>query len=449
MNVQTSGGQSYSHVRNAEARVSYIKTLSLSVFLLMGASVFQFYPMLNIAREVWYVGSFFYCVIFAFFAQGMLRNCRLSGYEIYLFLVIALMPLVSAISAKTVFGQPLMPGVLTHRNMSTYGSGIALLYWLKTAKVSLDDVRRAILTAGWMSFFLYIAMTFFMDATRYAETRGFVGGGVVEPYHFIFKSPFIVFLVIYYAVKGIIKKSLLSLVLMLPLIFYLVFMDGGRSQFASLMIVLLLIFIKFLTIRRFIIITVPFSIALSIAIMLAYHIQPDEVEYQVEKFQAAIDVVLTGERSSDASANARLKELDIAMPYIKENLIFGNGQLSAQWQGGYFGNLGAFAPSDIGIWGLIFVYGIFGLLVFYGQFLFAWLVVRKQNKYISRRLMNETIFRVAIISFVIFLFIDSLATGRVVFAGAVTFLFISILYMFVPKQQSRYLSAGNSVHTNG
>ena len=425
--------------KEAEGRVSGLKVAALAAFLLMGANVFQFFPMLKHVREVWYVFSFLYCVLFAFFAQVGSRHKSISGFEVYLFAIIAVMPFISAICAKYTFGQPLLPGLLTHRVMATYGTGIALLYWIRSGKVSLEDLRVALLVCGWSSLALYMMMFLMMDPVRYGGVRGFVGGGVVEPFHFIFKSPFISFLVIYYVVSAFAKRSIVPLVLTVPLIFYLIFVDGGRSQFLSLMLILGWLLVTRVSIGRLLSLGIPFLVLLVVSIAALHQYRPDVVEHQVEKFYAAIYVVTTGKESSDSSANARLREQQIAMPYIKRNIVFGNGQLSAQWQGGYFGQIGQFAPSDIGVLGLLFVFGIFGLVVFYAQFLFAWRATRKIRQLVSRKRIEDSTFRVAISSFIVFLFVDSLATGRVVFAGSVSFLFISILYgyLLVPAREKR------------
>jgi hypothetical protein len=90
------------------------------------------------------------------------------------------------------------------------------------------------------------------------------------------------------------------------------------------------------------------------------------------KFIEAMHVVMTGKESSDISANARIFEIALAEPYVNKNTLLGSGLLSNQWQGGFQDRLGYFHPSDIGIYGVIFAYGILGLLLFSFQFYFAW-----------------------------------------------------------------------------
>jgi len=314
--------------------------------------------------------------------------------------------------------------------MSTLGVGLAILFWFRTGVLALEDVKRALLLTGWASFFLYIAMSLLMNPENYGQIRGFVGGGIVESYHFIFNSKFIVYLVIFYVVDGLLRKSIKSFMYTLPLLSFLLFIDGGRSQFLSLLIVLGLVFVKYLSLPKLFTLLAPFLIILSVAGALIYSYQSQEVDYQIEKFYAALSVAFTGEKSSDASANARIREVKLAMPYIKEHPIFGNGKLSAQWKGGFHGNLGFFAPSDIGVWGGLFIFGFFGFTVFYIQFVFLWLVNRQQKRFIRRGLMADSPFRNVILFYILFLFINSLATGGVIFNGSVSIMFITILYAF-------------------
>jgi len=137
----------------------------------------------------------------------------------------------------------------------------------------------------------------------------------------------------------------------------------------------------------------------------------------------AISVVVSSEKSGDASANARIDETKIAWPFIEKNMMFGSGALSNQWENGFFGKLGNFAPSDIGLIGVVFLYGIVGVLIFLYQFVFAWKFINIIPK------KNSSILVESSISFLVFYFIHSLTTGKFIFHSYVSSLFISILYI--------------------
>jgi len=141
-----------------------------------------------------------------------------------------------------------------------------------------------------------------------------------------------------------------------------------------------------------------------------------------ERYDDAFTVVLKGELSRDASANARLLETNIALPYIKGNWLFGNGDLSNQWEGGYKGRLGYFYPSDIGMIGIIFIYGVAGLLFFYAQYIFAIRYGRAKRKTIYNPLIDAS--KV----YLLYMFIQSFVTGNVASSLSTSLFFIALLY---------------------
>jgi hypothetical protein len=68
----------------------------------------------------------------------------------------------------------------------------------------------------------------------------------------------------------------------------------------------------------------------------------------------------------------RITEVAVAVPYIRRNLFFGSGYLSANWKYGFRRVFRYFYPSDIGIIGNVFVYGLIGTLFFFLPFVVAY-----------------------------------------------------------------------------
>ena len=137
--------------------------------------------------------------------------------------------------------------------------------------------------------------------------------------------------------------------------------------------------------KMLVIVLVPTLAALLLATALLFVFDTGNMIHMAGKFTDAFTVVLTGEPSDDASANARLVETASALPYIEKNWLLGNGDISRQWHGGYEGVLGAFFyPSDVGIIGTIYLYGLLGLLLFAIQFVFA---IRFSNRIGMRGVM--------------------------------------------------------------
>jgi hypothetical protein len=140
----------------------------------------------------------------------------------------------------------------------------------------------------------------------------------------------------------------------------------------------------------------------------------------------------------DVSANARVLETLIAMPYVQKNPWFGNGNISNQWQGGNEHVLGGyFHPSDIGIIGVLFMYGVTGLLLFSWQYWFAIKAAGKLPPRMHSPLLDATK------GMLLYLAIYSLATGFFVHYAETCFLLITMLGRTVSEMRARCLSSAD------
>ena len=408
--------------------------------ILFSSGIFQFYPMLFFLREGWYV-LLFLITLMVLAKQFMEKGNVLTKFEWYVILTAVFIPFLSAYAANNVFGQPWSFGFLTQRVMVLYFASLVLIYLGRFRLITLRQLERVVVFLGWFCLVLYFCIDLTLSPSAFRGARGFVGGGVVQPYQFIFKSAFLVFNVLYYFIRGASGRGFWNFAYTIPFLLFLAFIDGGRSQFIALIAAIGIYSLREISFRKIFVSAIPGAI-LGLALAFSVnHFMQDELEHQIGKFSDAISVVLTGEESGDSSANARIRETEVAMPYIKENLLLGNGMLSVQWESGFFSKLGKFAPSDIGLIGLLFVHGVVGLLIVYAQFFFAYMTTRK----FDRRLASP--FVKAIRYFLVYGLLDSLATGRVVFAGCVSFMFIAMLYIDLfqrtrKQPASREMTAG-------
>ena len=95
--------------------------------------------------------------------------------------------------------------------------------------------------------------------------------------------------------------------------------------------------------------------------------------------------------------------------------------MSHRWDGGYEGALGYFYPSDIGLLGAIYIYGVFGLIIFLGQLFF----IRRWLKMVPSDRRSPFIETVK--AFLIYFFVRSLATGSLVHTTEISLTFAAIL----------------------
>lgn len=123
------------------------------------------------------------------------------------------------------------------------------------------------------------------------------------------------------------------------------------------------------SLSRFALTMIKLIIFLLMTLIVIQTIMPDYLERMGDLFMQMF-TVLTGEESHDMSANARIWQSLIVLDYFDAHplsVLLGTGSVSNQWNDGYELIFGYFHPSDIGLLGGLFVYGIIG-------FVFLWLV---------------------------------------------------------------------------
>jgi hypothetical protein len=144
------------------------------------------------------------------------------------------------------------------------------------------------------------------------------------------------------------------------------------------------------------------------------------------KFSDAFQT-LAGVDVEDPSAAARPVQVLTALPQIADRPVFGSGLASNQWQRIEENSLGDFFPkdyffpSDIGIIGVLYVYGVFGILLFVWQYRFALAAVANLPGSYHTPLLD------GIKGFLVFSVFNSITTGLFVFNAEAILLFIVLL----------------------
>jgi hypothetical protein len=160
-----------------------------------------------------------------------------------------------------------------------------------------------------------------------------------------------------------------------------------------------------------------------IVLGLAFAANPASLSSTVGRFSDAFRIMLGGSEVDDPSANVRLFETLIALPYIQKHPLLGSGEISNQWNGGVSERLGAnFYDDDIGLIGILFSRGAIGLLLFAYQYRFAMRAARKLPEDRQSALADGAM------GFLLFSAINSLTTGMFVFAPEVTLFFVALIF---------------------
>ncbi len=402
---------------------SKARTAALAVFFLLSFSSIKFLPGMSVTSEIWFVSVFLFLVVLYFPAQ-LKQGLRLSSLELYGTFLMISVPLISAFMANSEFGQPWGYGLLAQRGIVLVGCMMMFLHFYRKGKFSLEDVERALLWLAWLNLILCSAASLILDPNRFADMPTFVAGTEVGEGKFKFDITFIEFGFFYYAFSGFWQKSLRNSFLSLLFFGYFVFGAGGRTLLIVSLASYLFLIARWSSTPRFLLVLSKISILAFLLGGVFYLTNHERFNFLYEKFSASFMVVLTGEAGADPSANARIFESGIALPYVIKHWMLGNGAISQQWNEGYRSLFGYFYPVDIGLLGVMYLYGIAGVLVFAYQFRFALRYSRRLPRNGGKRGKLTS----AIKGLLLLYAISSLASGQ--FASLVEhdLIFIAILY---------------------
>jgi hypothetical protein len=409
--------------RNSRDRIRIDRVVWLMLFLVLSFSIFRYFPGLQITSDAWIV---IMALIFPFIIvyKFMNPNDRFSGIERYSIAILLIIPIIAAITSWQVFGQPVLYGLLAQRGLLLVGCAFLLSQWLRSGRIRAIELESAFKKLAWINIALCAPALLFLDPNNFDDLPGFVteGGGIHN--QFILPGSFIIIGFFYYALVGLRHQRMKMSLLSMPFFIYIVVGNSGRVVNISL-VATYLIFLVALTPRSSLI-TKIFKIGV-IGIILAAAIQiilPEKIPSMAGKYADAFDAVLTNEEVSDPSANARVLQTAIVIPFVLNYPIFGTGIISNRWNDGYKGLFGYLYPDDLGFLGVIFVYGLFGSLLFSYQFVLAWKVTRFLRA--PRAKISDIYY--AITAYLIFFYLTSVTSGSYVFWCEQPIMLLSILH---------------------
>jgi hypothetical protein len=383
---------------------------------------FQYFPGVSYVQEAWFVACFF-AVIFIYPFWKLQAGLRFTWFEFYIFLLMFADVVLAAWEARQAFGQPFIYSVLAQRRMAVVAAWLLLVVAMRNRTIELADVEAALLFLAWATFVLFSTMRLLLNpANVNPDDVGFVTHAMpgFQP-SFKLQSYLPLFGVFYYAILGMKTRRLwyyfLATVLFLPVVG-----PTGRGLTIAVIAVLFYALYRMRGFRRTIISSVQFSCLLLVLGGVLYLLFPKAVSERVAGFGDAFTVIFTGTAATqDVSANARVTETLTALPYIADHPLLGSGVISNQWEGGVQAVMNHyFYADDIGVVGVIFSYGIFGLLLYLLQYRFAWIEVRRLGN-ISSPVLDATK------AFIMFTVLSSLETGLFVWQAEVSLFFVAVL----------------------
>lgn len=399
----------------------YVRYAFLAIAILLTFRTFQYFPGMPVATDLSYVLTFL-LLVFVYIGWKIKTRWHFSSFELYMLAMTILIPFYAGILAWREFGQPAIYGVLAERSMILLASVLLLPLGLKRGIIKISDIEAVLVALGWLCLCSYVLMELSLNPSRFANYgNGFVQGAGTDM-RFHFQLELITFAFFYYAFIGFRKKSFFHYALAAPFLIFIL-LGGHRSLLVSMLAAfsfLIWRWSNFERLARFI----PYTIiAITLVLGLLYLGNATYMFTLYNKFADAFTVILTGQHTQDASADMRIRETLIALPYIAKHWIVGNGVISHQWHGGYEKVIGGyFYPSDIGIIGVLYMYGIFGTILFACQFLFALRYTHRISTHMPPFPLLD-----ALKGFLLYFAINSLITGKFVHYSAISLFFVALL----------------------
>jgi hypothetical protein len=395
----------------------------LVVFLVLTLRVTRFAPGLDTINNAWLI----LCALFLigpYLLNKILSGLSFSLFELYVLFLMVVMPFITSLTAFYVFGQPLYYGLGVQRSVLLYTGAFFIIYAYRRGMIGIGNIENAFLILSWCTLLLFTAVTLFLDPSVMIDEGAFIIGGHKQPAAFNLSTIFIVFGFIYYIIRGYKRRNMTDYLLSSPFLLYIFFIDKGRARLVAMLLAAMILVALYGSLRRNILFSIKASIAVIMLSFLFYTANSVYVLTYLNRLSDAFVVLFLGTNVADVSANQRIFESLIAIPYIAKHWLLGCGRISNLWSGGPSGVVGAyFFPGDIGMLGVLFMHGILGSFVYALQFFFPWRFV----KWIPESYEHHT-FVLAVSGYVWFYAIHSIVAGLFVHYLEVGLLMAAVLY---------------------
>jgi hypothetical protein len=397
------------------------RVFMLVLILPMVFTEFKRFPILSALQDVWWVLSLLY-LIFVYPSWTTRPFKGVSRFEWYVIAIIILVPAVSSLSAWMVFGQPILWGFVATRSIAGLASVLFMIRAVKRRYFTLAEIESALLILAWGTLCCYTLMRIFLNPQEYLAYPGFAGLSG-DGYGFTFARYCITFGFFYYMFRGFRTGRRVYYVIAMILIIGSLSGGSWRAESVVLLATIVILFYRWSKLRNFVLQMAGISLSLILIVALAWRFMPEMAATASGRFQDAITVMFTGNEVSDASANARIGESVIAVDGFLKHPVFGNGAVSNKWGGGSQSILGEyFYADDVGILGILYSVGLFGIALYGWQLVYLLRALKKLPQGFSTPLMDGA--KGVLLSNILI----TLTSPALMEDAGVTFFFIGLFY---------------------
>ena len=365
-------------------------------------------------------------VFLGYYVLYMIRSKQVSRMFLFILPIVAL-PFITAWQAYENFGQPFIYGVLAERGKFFAISGLMLVHFLERGWWTIELVKKTVVTGAFLFFAFMLSLYLFVNPELFEGTN-FVINSVYRGYRYGMNQAFVVFLFLYALFKALDTRNNRWLFLLVSILFYLFVFHKGRSLLLATVGAAAIFLFRNYSSGAIIKYFLGIAVGGIVVLLGSWLVVPEIFKTNVLLFASAFNAIFGGE-VVDGSAASRITQVQIAIDGINQHPLMGNGFLSSRWQEGFAGKFGHFYPSDIGWFGVFFLYGGLGWLILMSPFFLAF-------SFRKALLGNNDIFLVTCQAMTLYFFIHNISAAFVVKKyGMIMFLFgIIYYYRYVHKQ---------------
>ena len=305
--------------------------------------------------------------------------------------------IISMVSATLIYDQSLFSGIVANSHFFNIGSIILFLYLLLKHNVAISNVISSLNIIAWISASLITLMVIMdFEFVKQSELTGEVLNVHAGKISKNLTNFFGIFWLSVFLFKANYKYLLYSI------LFFAVNHLYDIQRFILLVVIIVSI-IAVLKMRKAKTLKVILPVIFSFFIFFFYFSYSPTGAIIFQKFVEASKIITLNSDSIDDSSTAiRIFEIDLALNKFVQHPLFGNGFYRASEAYKVIGKNVHFYLSDIGIFGILYSLGIFGVFLYFKQLKLAFTLIR---------IDQNTQFQLRISLVLIFLVLYSILTG--------------------------------------
>ena len=335
------------------------------------------------------------------------------------YLIGLLIIIVSMLTSFIHYRQSLIDSFVATQNFYRVGLVVFIYYLIIKYKVSIKELFNPIIFIGWVNLLILIflwSIDFSIDFTT-------LSGDVKVITYGKFSKAFMFFSAIYYLAMFLIKGKYKFLIFSI-LFFSIPHLDEiQRVLFLSSMILVFMGFLLVNSIKIRLKLLLPGIFVLIVSTTFLF--STEQGASVINRFEELAKYINSNDNSkiNDSSVAVRIQENAFALEGFFQHPLTGNGFYRSSNKVNVVGDI-YFYPLDIGLIGILFTLGIFGVIIFIYQYISLFKII-KNNR-------HHNVYSLASVLGLLFLMLFSLSAGTSINNFSI-FLFYFVLLKFSSK----------------